>query len=411
MDTKSEIYKNTFGRLVSLCSDLKVSVEQNNQIPSTTLSSFVTIFNEIFDAQCVDFIYTCNTDNLFFGVRVSPTITNIDVMNIILGSDAKPISRYMVELDSRAVNCMDSEELAVYLVNDISHMISLQAMNNLRAFIDVQFAICDDNIDLKNSINYSQILIYGIKDALKKITSLMYQLDSDNIYLNESLYSYINDYIIDIDLVDTLVNVARKIRNNIFDMDKDVIDSKLTTLQWVLLLYKDLSTEYKDAIVTLTNAKDLTGSKLDKDEIERTIKSLNRAASELITEIANEEIYITILREFGLFKAMKQNGLRGIEDDLYEFKIRLKACTEEDDAIYILRQINSRLTILQDYVYRNQLPDAERKHWEDVIQDYQELRVELGKKKLGKKTYGIFVDYNALDQLDRPDPSNWYNGV
>ena len=407
MDTKSDFYKDAFSRLVSLCSDLKISTDQNTQISSATLSSFVTIFNEIFDAQCVDFIYTYNTDNLFFGVRVSPTITNVDLMTILLQSDPMSITRYMVELDSRVFNVMDAEEVAVYLINDISHMLSEKAITNLRTFLDVQFAICDDNIDLKNSINYSQILIYGVKDALKKMTSLIYQLDSDNIYFNENLYSYVNEYISDINLVETLAIVGRKVRNCIFDMDRDVIDSKLTTLQWVLLLYKNLSTEYKDAINTLTDARSLTGSRLDKDEIDRTIKSLNRAASELITE--STIVYETVLKEFGLFKAMKQHGLKGIEDDLYEFKIRLKACTEEDDAIYILRQINSRLALLEDYVYRNQLPEHEKKHWESVIQDYRDLRVELGKKKLGKKNYGIFVDYNALDQLDKPEPYSWYS--
>ena len=95
------------------------------------------------------------------------------------------------------------------------------------------------------------------------------------------------------------------------------------------------------------------------------------------------------------------NGLRGIEDDLYEYKIRFKNCETEEEAMYILRQINTRISILEDYLYNTEVSPAEAARWRSVIDSYRSLRDELGRKKISnKKQYGICVDYDALDKLD-----------
>jgi virulence-associated protein VapD len=67
----------------------------------------------------------------------------------------------------------------------------------------------------------------------------------------------------------------------------------------------------------------------------------------------------------------------------------------------ILRGINSRLGILEDYLYNENLKDSERNHWERVAQAYRDLRTALSKKKFKEKSWGVFIDYNALDELDK----------
>jgi hypothetical protein len=81
----------------------------------------------------------------------------------------------------------------------------------------------------------------------------------------------------------------------------------------------------------------------------------------------------------------------------------MKNCETEDDAMYILRGINTRLNILEDYLIQNadSINDNEKKHWQSVANQYRNLRAELAKKKIGnKKQYGIWFDYDKLDQLD-----------
>ena len=69
--------------------------------------------------------------------------------------------------------------------------------------------------------------------------------------------------------------------------------------------------------------------------------------------------------------------------------------------MYILRQINTRLSILEDYLYNTPgLSDAEKSRWGNLANQYRELRVELAKKNVAaKKAYGIFIDYEKLDNL------------
>ena len=82
--------------------------------------------------------------------------------------------------------------------------------------------------------------------------------------------------------------------------------------------------------------------------------------------------------------------------------MRIKNCETEEDALYILRGINTRLSILEDYLNNTpDLSDTERKRWELVATKYRELREQLAKKKIvNKKQYGLFFDYDQLDQLD-----------
>jgi hypothetical protein len=159
------------------------------------------------------------------------------------------------------------------------------------------------------------------------------------------------------------------------------------------MVYEDLDDYLRMAEQTLLDAMAITGSKLEQNELQKTLIAIRKAVNEIVTE--NAAVYESF------FGRLKKNGLRSIVDDLYEFRIRLKNCEDMDEAMYILHQINSRIAILQDYIDTEQLDPRELQRWRDVIADYYMLRAELAKKKIGnKKSYGIFVDYDKLDQLE-----------
>jgi hypothetical protein len=265
--------------------------------------------------------------------------------------------------------------------------------------MDVLMANQEDNIDLKNSINYSNILIYGIKYTMRKLTSLLQYNDEE-----EKLWP-------------RLADIRANIRNAVPQIMSDQTQPDLSLLQWCLLVYKNLDIEYKDAINVLTNAKAVTGSELDIAEIDKIIKSLKRAASEIITEssvfqcVQKDTVSRDIVKEqylaekFSFFKNLKKNGLRNIEDDLYEYRVRVKNCTEQEDAIYILRRINASLAILDDYLMNENITDYERQHWQEVADLYRALRIEIGSKRFASasKNFNTFlnIDYDALDKLDK----------
>ena len=99
-----------------------------------------------------------------------------------------------------------------------------------------------------------------------------------------------------------------------------------------------------------------------------------------------------------LFSNLKYKGLKSIEDDLYEFKIRAKNAETEDDVFYALRQINTRISLLDDYLLSEDLSDHEREKWYKIMTEYRAIREEISNKKVyNKKQYGIWFDYNQLD--------------
>ena len=359
------------------------------------------ILNKIFpDKQCVNVSVTYNTDKVCFGVIVNPVISNVDLMDILLNDDEMSIDKYMVEIDSKIVSILDSNDLAMYLIHDVDAITHPSAVTRVRAYMDILMANQEDNIDLKNSINYSNILIYGIKYTMRKLTGLLQYNDEE-----EKSWPRLRE-------------IRATIANAVPQILSDQTAPDLSLLQWCLLVYKNLDTEYRDAINVLTNAKAVTGSELDKSEIDKLIKSLKRAASELITEssvfqcVQKATLSRDIIKEqylsegkFSLFKNLKKNGLRSIEDDLYEYKMRVKNCTEQSEAIFILRSINTRLALLDDYLMSEDITDAERQRWQDVADQYRLLRIEVGSKKFSNAVRDfnalLNIDYDALDKLNR----------
>ena len=169
------------------------------------------------------------------------------------------------------------------------------------------------------------------------------------------------------------------------------------------MVYQDVKGYSVNAIDTLKDAKLFTASKLIKCEIDKTISAISRISTSAIQENVNltklfEEKAMYRLNELSLFKALKADGLRKIEDDYYELAVQVKAIDTESDAIYVLRAINSRLSILEDYIYNNTLKESDKKHWLGIAKLYRDLRTTLVEKKINKRKYSdIFMDYNDFE--------------
>ena len=351
---------------------------------ATTLDSIIS------DKQCADVQITTNVDNTLFGVYVNPTISNVDLMDILIGDDPCTINRYRVEIDSKIFSILDPTEIAAYILYNIEATTGEAAIRFIQFYIDKFMTSKEDNIDIKNSINYSNILIFGIKDAIARYADLLCGVGPI-----ESAY---------------LTSIREKVNMRVSGLADATNVSNLGILDWCLLIYTELKTEWRDAVDRMIQAKGLTGSRFRKEEIDKMIKFLQRASMESVNEAAEVELRDQLVNEakgFSLFRSLKQNGLRSIEDDLYEYKVRAKNCTEQSDAIYILRCLNTRMAILQDYLATTpDLKEHEVQRWQDVIEQYRELRAAVASKKFGSasKNFNSFltVDYDALDKLDAP---------
>ena len=369
-------------------------VSSTNHPTISVLNDLKKELNSLFtEAKCEEIIYTKNTDKLFFGASVMPVINNEETLDIVLGDHDIKIKSYYLELDSKLLMLnLTAKEFTAILLHEIGHMVIDDIpVKRVRENIDKYFQDKDKILDVKASAQYTQLLNFAVKDTLKKVTSIRYRN-------NEEVFA--DSFVVMCGYGDALQTAESKITSNIWSTTVGVKEPKLVILDWVFRVYTSMKFARIPAIKTLQKSKSYTGSILEKKEIDKVIAAIQR----IDTDMVEESTYLeeSARRKNSLFKRLKVNGLRSIEDDLYEFRMRAKNVETEDEAMYTLRQINTRLTILDDYIRYENIDDSEREKYIEVMNNFREIRDFLSKKKIyNRKNYGLWYSYNQLDSEDK----------
>lgn len=370
----------------------------------TILNDLRDAINGVFDDnKCTEVLYTYNTDKPFFGIRINPSISPADAVTILSSEDKIKLVKYKVEFDSKLFSIgLSDDEVTALTIHEIAAMMDNYAIfDECRALIDFNLVSMDDVINIRDSVNYAQLIIFAIKDTLCKLSSILYKEDEDLILGVPTIQAA--------GLTDSILSAKNKIAHALNGVGESMRSPRTIILQWMFTMYKNMATNSMVIIDTLKEAELYTASRLDIEEIKKTIQSIDRIDMGILIEDVTlskffEKKNISAVNELSLFRNLKKSGLRTIEDDLYEFSMKVKNCKDADEAYMILRGINSRLGILEDYLYNEpKLSDKERAHWQRVADQYRELRIILSKKKFKEKSWGIFIDYDALDKLDKKD--------
>ena len=150
------------------------------------------------------------------------------------------------------------------------------------------------------------------------------------------------------------------------------------------------------ALKTLNRAKALTGSRIEKAEIENVIRRINRIDDSALNEAGVSNLSYKIKDRM---KKMRINNLKSLEDDYYEINMRIRNVEDEDDALYLMRQLNTRISIISDFIESEDLNSSERKRWQDSLDRFTRLRSDLSDTMVYKnKNYGIFVAYPDIQE-------------
>lgn len=367
------------------------------------LGDLKAAINNIFEENsCINVIYTNNTDKQFFGVKISPNMSPSDAAVILTTDEKVRLVKYQIEFDSKLFDIgLNESELAAVTIHEISAMMDdYDIFNKLRFEVDKIMLQNEDVVHIRDSVNYAQLVIFAIKDSMYKLSSLMFVEDPEDLKHNMMIQAA--------GMEDDIVSAREKIDSSLQGLGETLRTRGTTILEWMFTMYRNMNIYSGTVKTTLEDARDFTGSKLEINEIEKTLSSVDRIEGNILDESVTLDKFfvnknVASLNEFSIFKSLKKNGLRGIENDLYEFAIKVKNCTEVEDAYVIMRGINTRLGILEDYLASEDMNENERKHWNYVADQYRELRVALSKKKIDRKQYGLFYDYSQLDKLDKKD--------
>lgn len=335
------------------------------------------------DSKCTNVYYTENTDKMFFGMRIGADIDADNIYDYLTGNDNVRIGSYMIELDSKLFNPLlglTPEELTAITLHEVGHMVNdTTPMVNARNYLTSYLADNRETLSMSDSIHYKEILAYGLKDFLAKDRSIFYTTDEDEIIADE--------FVRGCGYSEYLDRAMKKIAKNHPKLYVDSDISKFIVFAWTLRIYSGLRFRRVGALKTLAKAKQLTASKIEKIEMENVARRINRIDDDALLESVADKVKAKM-------RKMRYESMRSLEDDYYELNMRIRNVEDEDDALYLMRQINTRLGIIEDYLNSEDLDEKEKKRWFDTIDKFRNLREKLSKSIVYKtKTYGIYVNY------------------
>lgn len=361
--------------------DIENALFEIKQSPnSANLNELNREINAFFkDSKCKQVLYTRNTDKMFFGMSVMPVIKADKVYDIIQEDEPVRITEYYLELDSKLFSPtlgLSTREITAVLLHEIGHMVNdTSPVDKLRKELDMYLVKNNETIKTSDSVHYQEILAFGIKDALRKITSL-FETDDDEIIADS--------FVVACGYGPELESAFEKVVKNSYRINKDV-SNKFIVLAWVIRLYTDIKLRRIVAIKSLQKGESYTASKLEKREMENVVRRLRRIDDDSLIEAVGFDLVADKVNS--TMSRIKYKGIRSFEDDLYDYNLQVKNVQHEDEALELLHKINTRLNIIDDYVTSENISESERKRWYALINKYNKLREVLSNKSVYRNNY------------------------
>lgn len=343
------------------------------------LNKIKDCLNKIFpDSKCVDVMYTVNTDKMFFGIVTLPILSPNEILNIMTSDEDSKIATYKVELDSKLFcNTIDLsvDEITALIVHEVARLVNdYYPINNARYLIDK--TVLDYGITLKMSeyVPYIEIIGYGIKEAARRSVSIFENNYLVPYYLDETY-----------ELTDSLRRAITKLENkgNLWDTE---VDNKSIIIKWVVRLYTDILKYRIMSLHTLEKGIELTGSVLIVNEMKNIVKKLHRIDDYSLMQEASNIINFFNSTKNATLNALdrfKANGIKNYYDDYYEIKFEYNNMdNDRGTAVALLHKINSRMSVIDDYVSTEKVDPQAKKRLTELYYKYDELRKNIASTKL-----------------------------
>lgn len=371
-----------FSEFLNTFADMK----QRHTATPSDLKVLKDELNKFFkDSTCKEVLYTNNTDKMFFGMKIIAMIDADDIYDYLVEDEPVRIGKYIIEIDSHLLNPildLTERELLAILLHEVGHMVGdTTPIENARRELNSYLAANKDHIRIAQSIHYKEFLAYGLKDYLSKQQSMFYTSDASEILADEFAMSY--------GFSNDLSHAYSKITSNNMKLYENSEVSKFAVFAWTLNLYNNLKTRRIGALHTLSRAKQLTGSRLEKLELDNVMRRIKRIDDDILVEASSIH---SKLRE--KLKKHRLNNMRTIDSTMYELSMQIRNVEDEDDALYLMRQLNNNIAIIDEYKNSPDCDNQEVQKWNNLMDKFIQLRDKLSSTVVYKnKTYGIFVQY------------------
>jgi hypothetical protein len=335
------------------------------------------------DSNCKEIIFT-RSDSMFFGMCVYPMVDKNLVTEILQDDKQVRFNQYTIEIDSKILHPalqITPREFTAMILHEVGHIVNdPEPVDEVRKVIALQLVKKGDSLNIPKTAQYYTIISYGIKDTVRKMTSMFF------IYRNGEVLA--DEFVHMCGYGDDLNSIFDKICKSGMKIN-DTSANKLTSLAWSLSVYKELKVKRIPALRLLKKMHGITGSEIEKREMEIMMNAITTIDDTNITECCdytNRELYYvfnetkTEMKQSKFAELRKQTTIKNIrkfEQDLYEYKMRIRHVADEDDAYYLMRMINTRISVIEDFLDHERLNEQEHKRWWKLLEQYYSLRDEL----------------------------------
>lgn len=340
------------------------------------------------DSTCSSVYFTNNISKPFFGMIVCPSINGDDIYDYLMGNDEIRLAKYTVEIDSHLFNPvlgLDEKEITAVLLHEIGHVVNdCVPIMNARRYLDEYMAKNHSTLRMSDSIHYKEVLSYALKDFVAKDRSIFYTSDVDEVMADDFVRGYGYGLYLE--------HALQKILKNNSKLYQGQYNDRFTTFIWTMDLYNHMQYRRVPALRFLRKVKALTGSRIEQAEIENLMRRINRIDDNSLLEAGPISAINSKIKQ--RMKKMRIDNMKSLEDDYYEINMRIRNVEDEEDALYLMRQINTRISLITDFIETGDLDSVEKRKWNDVLDRFGRLREELSNSMVYKrKNYGIFVQY------------------
>ena len=214
------------------------------------------------DSNCKEILFT-KSDTLFFGMCVYPQVTKELVVEILQDDKNVRFKEYSIEIDSKILNPMlgiTPRELLAMVLHEVGHIVNDNGpVDEVRKVIALQLTKNGDSLNIPKTAQYYTIISYGIKDTVRKLTSMLFVYRDGEVLADE--FVHMCGYGEDLNSIfDKICKSGMKIN--------DRTANKLTALAWVLSVYKEIKIKRIPALKLLEKMHGISGSQLEKREME-----------------------------------------------------------------------------------------------------------------------------------------------
>jgi len=343
-----------------------------------------TAINNLYPG-CEKIIYTDNLDKRFFGLMIVPEIPAKKLFDIFANDHQYIPSSYVMEIDSQlVVSKLRAYDIAVIIMHDLDGMFgSSNGFTKAVELMDSYLIANNAVLARTDSIHYLELLSFALKDAMIKLTSAFFiNLEKDvSSVMDERARRYIADSI-------AILKGEGKLP---YEME----ESPIVIMAWVMRLYNRILDYRISARHTIMKGIKFTGSKLLRDELNFLFRRLDRIDDDAVLhESFIDNIADMIKKEL---HNMKIRGISDYEDDLYQFQFEANNLETQEEAMLLIHQINSRMSVIADFLATEELTKQERTKWTKLMAEYNKLRSTISKLKIYQNKTRLYVNYGADD--------------